>query len=595
MPLPPGSPRQVRPRFSAGPGLVRLLLALLLVGWGRYGQAQPQPQSGRPVVIVGGGDQNPPYAFVDAQGEPAGYDVDLSRAIADTMGLRITFRLGEWSTIRQALANGQVDLLQGMYYSEERARSVDFSVPNYVTSYAVYARKGAARIVSMNDLRDRDIIVQRGSLMDDYLAAHHIGRHVVAVASQADALRLLASGQGDCSAVGMLAGTYILQAFKLTNLVPVARGIGPVHYHAFATRKGDSALLDTFNEGLAILKQTGRYQKIRDKWLGEQEPAGIPWKLLVKYSMVGFIPLLLLLACALLWSRTLKRQVDRRTLDLEREVQERRLAEHRLLLHQQELVQADKMAALGVLVSGVAHEINNPNGLILISLPFLRRYFRDALPILDDHARGESECSLAGLPYAETRAEIPKLIDEMLDGANRIKRIVNDLKDFARRDDAGGKVPEDFNRIVEVAVRLVEPTIRKATHQFSLELGPELPLVLCNTQRVEQIIVNLILNACQALPDPERKVHVATWFDPAAGAVRLTVADEGVGVAPEDLGRLTDPFFTTKRDRGGTGLGLSVSAGIAKEHNGRLDFQSRPGHGTTVTLSLPAAPQDCDP
>jgi polar amino acid transport system substrate-binding protein len=113
-----------------------------------------------------------------------------------------------------------------------------------------------------------------------------------------------------------------------------------------------------------------------------------------------------------------------------------------------------------------------------------------------------------------------------------------------------------------------------------------------DAQRLEQVIVNLLLNACQALPDPERAVVLATRLDGAGERVVVEVRDEGVGIAPEHLPRLTEPFFTTRREAGGTGLGLSISAGIVKEHGGTLDFAAAPGGGTVVTLSLPALPRE---
>ena len=166
------------------------------------------------------------------------------------------------------------------------------------------------------------------------------------------------------------------------------------------------------------------------------------------------------------------------------------------------------------------------------------------------------------------------MLDEMLEGARRIKRIVEDLKDFARRDDTAVKEPLDLNAVVQAAVRLVEPTLRKATNRFKARYADGLPKVLGNAQRIEQVVINLILNACQALPDPDRGVFLETRYDPETGACELRVRDEGVGIAAEHLPRLTDPFFTTKRESGGTGLGLSVSAGIVKEHGGALSFDS---------------------
>lgn len=181
------------------------------------------------------------------------------------------------------------------------------------------------------------------------------------------------------------------------------------------------------------------------------------------------------------------------------------------------------------------------------------------------------------------------MLDEMQGGARRIKRIVEDLKDFARRDDAPAFEDVDLNAVVQAAVRLVEPSIRKATRRFQPAYAPDLPAVRGNAQRIEQVVVNLVMNACEALADPERAVSVETGADRERGTVWLRVTDEGVGIAPEHLPRLTDPFFTTKRESGGTGLGLSVSAGIVKEHGGTLDFSSRPGSGTTVSMTLPTA------
>ena len=576
----------------AFPPWPRCLRGLLLLVCACTLFASPVPVAAPPaptrLVTIGGGDDNPPYAFLDEHGEPAGFDIDLARAIAETMGIRVKFQLAPWAEIRRALLDGKVDLLQGMYYSVERNRVVEFSAPHGFINYAAYARRGSGGIATLDELRGKEILVQRDSLMHDYLLAHHFQDHLFPVASQAEALRLLASGQRDCAIVGSLAGSYIIRGNRLTDLVPVARNIGPVHDLCFASRKGDVALIDTFNEGLAILEKTGRYQELRTRWFGPEEPARVSWRLVLKVAVLGFAPLLLLLGVVLLWSRTLQRQVRHRTRDLEREIQGHRAAQAELVLRQQELVQADKMAALGILVSGVAHEINNPNGLLLMNLPFLGRFVREALPILDEHARASEDFALAGLPYAECRQELPEAIEEMLDGAQRIKRIVNDLKDFARRDDTGDKAPGDLNQMAEVAARLVETTLRKATRHFRMELAPALPQVLCNAQQVEQIIVNLLLNACQALTSPDQGIEVRSSC--RAGMAVLTIRDEGVGIAPEHLSRLTDPFFTTKRDQGGTGLGLSVSAGLAQEHHGKIEFESQPGQGTTVTLSLPLEP-----
>jgi polar amino acid transport system substrate-binding protein len=185
------------------------------------------------------------------------------------------------------------------------------------------------------------------------------------------------------------------------------------------------------------------------------------------------------------------------------------------------------------------------------------------------------------------RAEIPAMLSEMSAGARRIKHIVNDLKDFARQDDSIFSDAVDFNATVHAAVRLVNNSIKKATNDFNIQCAENLPSIRGNAQRIEQVVVNLILNACQALPDPQKTIRLATCQNGAGTQVVLEVHDEGVGITAEHLSHITDPFFTTKRASGGTGLGLSVSASIVHDHNGSLDFRSRPEGGTIAILTLP--------
>ncbi len=560
-----------------------LLLALATVAGAEGG--------GERAIVVGGDRDYPPYEYLDKGGNPAGFNVALTRAIAEVMGMRVEFRLGGWSEVRTALQNGGVDVLEGMSLSGERAETVDFSTPHAMVNHAIFARRDSPPVNSLDELAGRSVAVHRGGIMHDLLARTGFSGRLHLTPTPADALRLVAAGKTDYAIVAIVPGMYLIRELKLTNLLPVVRNVA-THRYGYAVKKGNAELLSRFNEGLAILRKTGQYEKIYNEWLGVLEPEHVEWRTIARYAAVVVVPLVLLLGVFALWSRTLHRQVALRTADLTREIAERKHAEEELRRNQQQLLQADKLAALGVLVSGVAHEINNPTGLILLDLPVLKRVHRDARTILDNHAAEQGEFLLGGLPYNEMRDEIPRMLDEMHDGAKRIKRIVNDLKDFARRDDLAELSPLNLNEIVATALRLVEPTLRKATSRFRVDYGDNLPPFRGHAQRIEQVVVNLVINACQALPDPERGIMVSTRHNRSTGSLLLTVRDEGGGIAPEDLPRLTDPFFTTKRDSGGTGLGLSVSTGIVKEHGGRLQFESTLGTGTIVTLVLPALEEE---
>lgn len=257
-----------------------------------------------------------------------------------------------------------------------------------------------------------------------------------------------------------------------------------------------------------------------------------------------------------------------------------------------EAQRATRLASLGELAAGMAHEINNPNGLILLNLPILFDCFSDALAEFEG---AQMQPTLGGLAFDRVCTELPELLQETQQAARRIKRIVDDLKDFVRQESSESGEIFDLNEVVRAATRMLANPIRTATDHFTLACAESLPPVRGNFQRLEQVVVNLTVNACQALPDRSRKLQLRTSFDPPTGEVLLRVLDEGVGIDPDNLPHLTDPFFTTRRDQGGTGLGLSVSARIVHEHEGQLEFNSTPGRGTIVTLRLPAVIKETSP
>lgn len=566
-------------QYSASPApfwarLFNVVAVVCLVVIASPGWAQSRSVEGastRAPIIVGGDHYHPPYEFLDQDGQPAGYNVELTRAIAEVMGLEVNIVLGEWADMRQGLEDGQVDILQGMSYSQERTQVFDFSPPHAIVHQSIFARRGDP-VVGVDGLRGREVIVQNKDIMHEYLLAHQVGAHFVTTDTHADALRLLASGKHDYALVANLPALYLSQQLGLSNIVPVANPFS-LRY-GYAVKKGNSDLLAKFSEGLAILKNTGRHQAIYDKWLGPlEETSSIPWKKIGLVGAAASAVLLLILGGIVVWNRMLKREVASRTDELRQQ--------------QLQLIQADKMTSLGILVSGVAHEINNPCSFLLFNLPIVHDACRDSREILEAHYQAHGDFEYGGLAYSRMRDEIPLILDGMHEGAQRIRRIVGDLKDFARQGDADLNESLDLNEVVTKAVRLVDKSIHSATDRFETEFAPALPAVRGNSQRIEQVVINLILNACQALDGPGQGIFLRTYQAPAANRVILEVRDQGRGIDPASKSRLTDPFFTTRRESGGTGLGLSVSAGIVHEHGGTLTFDSSPGQGTCVTLSLP--------
>jgi polar amino acid transport system substrate-binding protein len=270
-----------------------------------------------------------------------------------------------------------------------------------------------------------------------------------------------------------------------------------------------------------------------------------------------------------------------------RDITERKKSEEQAKLHQQQLMQASKMVALGTLVSGVAHEINNPNNFIMLNSPILKEAWENAMPILEKYYEENGDFIMGGMKFSEMRDNIPALFSGISDGSKRIKRIVDDLKNYVRNDSADLTQPIDINAVIKSAVSLLTNMIKNTTHNFSIEKGNDLPVLKGNFQRLEQVMINLIQNACQALPDNNRGIYISTAYDQNNSNIVVTIRDEGVGMPPETVEHIMDPFFTTKHDAGGIGLGLSISSRIVEEHGGTLRFSSEPGAGTTATITLP--------
>lgn len=249
---------------------------------------------------------------------------------------------------------------------------------------------------------------------------------------------------------------------------------------------------------------------------------------------------------------------ERAILAFARDVTERKAIQARL-------AQADRLAALGVLSAGVAHEINNPLSYVLLNLEFLER-------------------ELKRLHEPERRETLLARVNEAKHGAERVATIVRDLKTFARGDEAllG---PVLLEPVIESALNVVGSEIRKrALVERRFEA---VPAVNGNAARLEQVFVNLLLNAAQAIPDTGCDHRISVGMARDGAMVRVTVADTGSGIADDVLDRIFDPFFTTKPPGVGTGLGLPICRGIVQAHGGELSVTSRVGQGSTFTLRLP--------
>jgi len=264
-----------------------------------------------------------------------------------------------------------------------------------------------------------------------------------------------------------------------------------------------------------------------------------------------------------------------------------KLATQEASLHQEQLIQADKMASLGILVTGVAHEINNPNSFIRMGAENLAAMLADALPKLDSCFRDTPEFILGGLPYQQARSDILRILDGLVSGSDRIAKIVANLREFARPTSTSLDELVDVNVSVNSATELLGSLIRKSTKHFTSRLATDLPFIKGNGHLLQGVIINLLTNACQALISSDQSIEISTRFKLSEGQVEICVTDTGAGISEENLKHVFDPFFTTKRDSGGVGIGLSLCHKIVENHDGTIEFTSTEGEKTAALVSLP--------
>jgi PAS domain S-box-containing protein len=260
---------------------------------------------------------------------------------------------------------------------------------------------------------------------------------------------------------------------------------------------------------------------------------------------------------------------------------------------EKQLIQSEKLASIGVLVSGIAHEINNPNNYISVNIPILRDYINTVIPIIDEYAKKHPDLEILHMPYAEFREDIFELLDNVQHGSRQIKSIVKDLKVFSKPDQDKAIEKIDLKPVIKKVVAFCRSKIGKTVKTFNVNIPENLPEMLIDRKPLEQILINLLINAANAFDktfnENSRVDLVVSMDDSKENQLIIEVSDNGRGMDEKILEKIFDPFFTTNPSEEGTGLGMYIVHNLIEKIDGRIKVESKLGEGSKFTVILTAS------
>ncbi|MGE3063861.1 MAG: transporter substrate-binding domain-containing protein, partial [bacterium] len=632
--------------------------------------------------IVVGADRNyPPWEYMDENGKPAGFNVELTKAIASEMNIDIRFYFSSWSDVKRKLNNGDIEILQGMFYSSERAEEFEFSSPYFSTSFIVVSRRNTPSPQSIEDLKEKIILVEKDDIMHDFAVQNLIGDSIISFNDCEAALKSLASGNGDYVLMGKIQAEYFIKKNDLTELLVSDFNLKSEEY-CYAVKKGNEAILSLFEEGFSIIKNNGEYRRIRNKWFGLSREDKLANTLTnLKYAFIFLMAVLIGFA---LFSFSLKKAVERRTAELAEENKKRAEAEKNLI---------DSRNYLNKLIETIPVPIfyKDRNGKYLIVNPSFEEFYG----VTKEEIEGKSIFEFTGEREAESlhakdlelmktgevqiyeteiqnkfkeirnvifhkallrdhKNEINGIVGIILD-VTQLKKTEEDMRNLDRLNALGifaGGIAHDFNNLLTgimgnldlilslvpkegVVVRFVENAMKTAEAasglskqlltfaaggqpmktvvtakklieettefltrgsdaQIKINIDKNSKNITADESQLRQVISNIIINSMQAMPKGlklEVSIRNAQYEEVPQNLVRgdyltITIKDNGPGIDKKIIGRIFNPFFTTKAT--GNGLGLAVAYSIMKKHGGEIKAASTEGAGSEFVLYLPS-------
>lgn len=515
----------------------------------------------------------PPYEYVE-DGIPAGFNIEIMYAVTNAVGLKVNHSSDKWEVLREDIENGKVNMLTGMFQSEERESTVDFSTPFLTLSHSIFVREGSD-ITGLNDARGKKILVQKRDITWDYLVENNITDLIIEVENKEDALLLLATGQYDAALLSRVNAYYLMNKHDIDNVKEVGREVFKGNF-CFAVPDGDTDLLIQINEGLAIIKENGTYKSIYDKWFGFYEKNRVT-KEVIKTLFYILLPILVVIVIIISWSTSLKKQVNKKTKEiknmndnLEETIKTRTDELEKAYI---KIIENERRTLVSELVLGMAHEMNTPVGNILTINTYQENLIEK---LIDKRNSGE-------LSYVEFDEYLDKMTASDKEIDHSLKKIIELINLFKSLDVNVLTQKSTFNikRLLESII-----VIYKGSHHTTINVTIECDDIEIYSFKdaLFNIVYCLIDNVVvHGFKDNTGDV-ILKYYSEGSQHI-LSVSDNGEGMAKETQEQVFH-YFYSKDKRTGTGLGLNKAKHLVElVLEGAIVIESELNRGTIVTIN----------
>jgi signal transduction histidine kinase/HPt (histidine-containing phosphotransfer) domain-containing protein len=547
-------------------------------------------ERGRSHIIVGGDSHFPPYEFLDEKGQPTGYNVELSQAIARTMGIPLEIRLMPWHKTREALRLGEIDAVHSMFYSKEREKDFLFTPAHIRISYVLVSKDKtlAETLGSMEDLEGKTLVVHKGDIMHDLALAQGYKDRLILASDQEEALRLVAEGPFEHALVARIPALYWIAAHGWDHLHVSQQPLLSPEY-CYAVNPGREALLSQLAEGLSIVKSSGEYRGIQARWFGVYESMDVKSMAIFRYLLISASLMALLILAFVISSRILRQKIREKTFALSQEIQERKQAQNKLLEAKEEAERLNvSLEKKRLEAETLAQEAQAQAG-----RAELARIAKDEFLANMGHELRTPMNGLMGMftllletPLNETQL---RYVTQGLARSQSLLGLLNAILDFSQVQEGRlnlNRMAFSPHEMLKKLCATLDPLARNKGLILKTCIPPDIPSMVCgDPSRLEQILFILLDNAFKFTHKGQICIRVEMLSEtPGQVLLRFSVKDTGIGIPSEKKDALFQHFSqvdsSSTRAYGGAGLGLALARTLTEHMGGSMGFESRENTGS---------------